>query len=93
MPDGAIMETGTWSRKSSAGYDLTHLMIGSEGTLGIITRLCLKLHPRPQQTVSFVCQFDDSKALVGFVMGSLKEAWVYKRVEFLCDRSMHALTT
>ena len=51
-PDGKIIRTARRARKSAAGYDLTRLMIGSEGTLGIITAAVLKLHPRPASTAT-----------------------------------------
>lgn len=57
MASGAIVTTGGRARKSAAGLDLTHLMIGSEGTLGIITELTLKLHPIPERILVAACPF------------------------------------
>lgn len=57
MPDGKVVKTAARARKSSAGYDLTRLLVGSEGTLGIITELTLKLHGIPENISSGVCQF------------------------------------
>ena len=57
MADGLIMRTGGRARKSAAGYDLTRLMIGSEGTLGIITDVTLRLYGVPETIVSAVCPF------------------------------------
>jgi len=57
LADGTLLSTGQRARKSASGYDLTHLLIGSEGTLGIITELTLKLHGIPETIVSAVCPF------------------------------------
>jgi D-lactate dehydrogenase (cytochrome) len=57
LADGTLLNTGQRARKSANGYDLTHLLIGSEGTLGIITELTLKLHGIPETILSAVCSF------------------------------------
>src|SRR5919106_1198020 len=57
LADGSVIETGGRARKSSAGYDLTRLLVGSEGTLGIVTRLTLKFFGIPQTILSILCPF------------------------------------
>ena len=59
LADGRIIHAGTRARKSSAGYDLKNLIVGSEGTLAIITELTLKLQPQPEKIASAVCSFPD----------------------------------
>lgn len=59
LPDGTVANCGTRALKSSAGYDLTSLMTGSEGTLGIITNVTCKLHPIPQHVIAAVCAFEN----------------------------------
>ena len=64
MPNGDIIITGTRAKKSSAGYNLTNLFIGSEGTLGIITEIHLRLNPIPENIMSAVCHFPDLESAI-----------------------------
>ena len=64
LPNGEIIKTGTRTKKSSAGYNLTNLFIGSEGTLGIISEIHLRLSPIPENIMSAVCHFSDLESAV-----------------------------
>ena len=64
LANGDIIKTGTRAKKTSAGYNLTNLFVGSEGTLGIITEVHLKLSPIPESIMSAICQFKDLESAV-----------------------------
>ena len=67
LPDGRVMELGRRVCKTSSGYSLLHLMVGSEGTLGVITELTLKLIPKPELSASFILPFEDIAAAIASV--------------------------
>ena len=91
LPDGQIIETGSRARKSSTGYDLTHLFIGSEGTLGIITKLTVKLHGQPEHIAAATCAFPDIKSAVDTVILAIQMGIPMARVEFLDETAMRGL--
>jgi D-lactate dehydrogenase (cytochrome) len=89
-PDGREIRTSRRARKSAAGYDLTHLFIGAEGTLGIITEVTLRLHPIPEMISSAVCSFETLAGAVDTVVQSIQMSIPLARVEILDDMQMKA---
>lgn len=83
LSDGRIIRTGSRARKTSAGYDLTHLFVGSEGTLGLITELTLKLHGQPEAVSAGVCNFNDIEAAVQTVIMTIQMGIPMARIEFV----------
>ena len=90
LADGRIIEVGSRARKASNGYDLKSLLIGSEGTLGIITRIRLRLHGIPEATSAAVCQFPTLKAAVDTVIATLQMGVPVARIELLDEVQMAA---
>ena len=89
--DGSIVRTGSRARKSAAGYDLTRLFIGSEGTLGIITEVMLKLTRLPEAVASAVCAFPTVTAAVDTVIELMNIGVSIARIELLDERQMDAV--
>jgi D-lactate dehydrogenase (cytochrome) len=87
---GRIVHTGNRARKSSAGYDLTRLFVGSEGTLGIITEIQLRLYGIPESISAAVCQFPDMKSAVDSVIVAMQLGIPVARIELLDDVQMEA---
>jgi len=81
--DGEIIRTGTRARKSSAGYDLTGLFVGAEGTLGLITELTLRLHGIPEASSAAVCAFPSTAQAVDTVIETIQSGVPMARIEFL----------
>jgi D-lactate dehydrogenase (cytochrome) len=90
LADGRVIETGGRARKAANGYDLTRLMIGSEGTLGVITRVRLRLHGIPEAMSSAVCQFPDLKSAVETVIATSQSGIPVARMELLDAAMMEA---
>ena len=90
MADGRIIRTGSRARKSAAGYDLTHMFIGAEGTLGLITELTLKLHGQPEAIAAATCAFDDMARAVEAAQATIQMGLPIARMEFLDADSVAA---
>ena len=90
LPDGRLIRTGTRARKSSAGYDLTRLYIGSEGTLGIVTGIHLRLYGIPESIASAVCAFPSVDAAVDAVILTIQSGIPVARIELLDEVQMDA---
>ena len=89
--DGSIVHTGSRARKSAAGYDLTRLFIGSEGTLGIITEITLKLTRLPDAVAAAVCAFPSVAAAVDTVIKLMDTGTGIARIELLDELQMDAV--
>jgi D-lactate dehydrogenase (cytochrome) len=90
QPDGGIIHTGGRARKSAAGYDLTRLYVGSEGTLGIITEITLRLYGIPEHIAAATCVFASVQDAVQTVVQLVQLGVPLARVEFLDDAQIRA---
>lgn len=91
LADGRIIRTGTRARKSAAGYDLTKLMIGSEGTLGIITELTLRLQGQPEAISAATCRFETVASAVDAVIETIQMGIPMARIELMDDVMLRGL--
>ena len=91
LADGSVIHTGTRARKSSAGYDLTHLFIGSEGTLGIITELTLRVRGIPEAVSAATCSLPSVEAAVATAIATVQAGIPIARCELLDASMMRAV--
>jgi D-lactate dehydrogenase (cytochrome) len=88
---GEVIRTGTRAKKSSAGYDLTRLMVGSEGTLGVMTEITVKLYPLPEAVSAAICSFPSIEAAVRTTMTVIQMGVPIARVELIDAASVRAV--
>ena len=91
LADGTVIDTGSRARKSSAGYDLTRLLLGSEGTLAVIRELTLRIHGIPEEIAAARCVFDDLAGAVATVTEAVQLGIPMARCELLDPAAIRAV--
>ena len=90
MPDGEIIRTARRAKKSAAGYDLTRLLVGSEGTLGVITEVTLRLHGIPESIAAAVCPFASLEGACNTAIAAIQSGLPLARIELLDELQVRA---
>jgi D-lactate dehydrogenase (cytochrome) len=91
LADGRVIRTARRARKSAAGYDLTRLFVGAEGTLGVITEVTVRLYPVPEAISSAVCAFPNLQAAIDTVILTIQSGIPVARIEILDETMMDAV--
>jgi D-lactate dehydrogenase (cytochrome) len=91
LPDGTVIHTGGRARKSATGYDLTRLFVGSEGTLGVMTEITLRLHGRPEAVSAAMCAFATLEGAVRTVIATIQLGIPVARCELMDDVHLDAV--
>src|SRR5579863_5414447 len=90
LADGRVIKTGSRARKSAAGYDLTHLFVGAEGTLGVITEITLRLHPLPEAVGAASCTFESIRGAVETAIETIQLGVPVARMELMDEAQVEA---
>jgi D-lactate dehydrogenase (cytochrome) len=90
LADGRVIKTGSRARKSAAGYDLTRLFVGAEGTLGVITEVTLRLHPLPEAVSVACCAFDSIRDAIETAIETIQLGVAVARIEFMDEAQVDA---
>jgi D-lactate dehydrogenase (cytochrome) len=88
LSDGRVIRTGSRARKSSSGYDLTRLFVGSEGTLGVITEVTLRLFGRPEAVTTAVCPFESMEGAAATVITTIQLGIPVARIEIIDEQQL-----
>jgi D-lactate dehydrogenase (cytochrome) len=91
LADGRIIQTSRRAKKSAAGYDLTRLFVGSEGTLGIITEVTVRLYPVQEAMSAAVCAFDSVDGCTNTVIQTIQSGIPIARCDIVCDKTVAAI--
>ena len=91
LADGRVIQTSRRAKKSAAGYDLTRLFVGSEGTLGIITEVTVRLYPVQEAMSAAVCAFDSVDGCTNTVIQTIQSGIPVARCDIVCDKTIGAI--